>query len=152
MCIRDSNSVYIGQTGRSFSSRYSEHLKAVSNNNIHSAFATHIHTQTKFHSYTNIDTNLEILHYLPKSRKLNTAEQYEIYKHCYKFRTFCIIQMCIRDSIRKHKCKIAYRTNNTIKKHINGTNKDIDKYNKTGVYKLNCNDCNSFYIGQMGRS
>ena len=75
----DCNSFYIGQTGRSFSSRYSEHLKALSNNNIHSAFATHIHT--KNHSYTNIDTNLEILHYLPKGRKLNTAEQYETYKH-----------------------------------------------------------------------
>ena len=69
--------------------------------------------------------------------------------------------MCIRDSsnthklantFRKHKYKIAYRTNNTIKKHINDTNTDIDKYNKTGVYKLNCNNCNSFYIGQTGRS
>ena len=29
----------------------------------------------------NIDTNLEILHYLPKGRKLNTTEQYEIYNH-----------------------------------------------------------------------
>ena len=38
-----------------------------------------IHTEN--HSYTNIDTNLEILHYLPKGRKLNTTEQYEIYKH-----------------------------------------------------------------------
>ena len=28
----------------------------------------------------------------------------------------------------------------------NDTNTDIDIYNKTGVYKLNCNDCNSFYI------
>ena len=46
----------------SFSSRYSEHLKALTNNNIHSAFATHIHTEN--HSYTNIDTNLEILHYI----------------------------------------------------------------------------------------
>ena len=44
-----------------------------------SSFATHLHTQN--HSYTNIDTNLEILHLLPKGRKLNTAEQYEIYKH-----------------------------------------------------------------------
>ena len=52
---------------------------SLSNNNIHSAFPTHI--QTKNHSYTNIKNNLEILHYLPKSRKLNTAEQYEIYKH-----------------------------------------------------------------------
>ena len=75
----DCDHFYIGQTGRSFSSRFSEHLTALSNNYIHSAFATHI--QTENHSYTNIENNLEILHYLPKSRKLNTAEQYEIYKH-----------------------------------------------------------------------
>ena len=42
-------------------------------------FATHIHTEN--HSYTNIDTNLEIVHYIPKGQKLNTTEQYEIYKH-----------------------------------------------------------------------
>ena len=58
----DCNSFYIGQTGRSFYSRYSENLKALSSNNIHFTFATHIHT--KNHSYTNIDTNLEILYCL----------------------------------------------------------------------------------------
>ena len=58
----------------------------------------------------------------------------------------------LANTFRKHKYKIAYRTNNTIKKHISDTNTDIDKYNKTGVYKLNCNDCNSFYIGQTRRS
>ena len=58
----------------------------------------------------------------------------------------------IANTFRKHKYKIAYRTNNTIKKHINDTNTDIDKYNNTGVYQLNCNDCNSFYLGQTGRS
>ena len=58
----------------------------------------------------------------------------------------------IANTFRKHKYKIAYRTTNIITKHINNTNTDIDKYNKTGVYKLNCNDCNSFYIGQTGRS
>ena len=31
---------------------------------------------------TLIKTNLEILHILPKGPKLNTTEQYEIYKHC----------------------------------------------------------------------
>ena len=41
---------------------------------------SHIHTEN--HSYTNIDTNLEVLHYLPKGRKLNTTEQ-----------------MCIRDRL-----------------------------------------------------
>ena len=33
------------------------------------------------HTYTNIETNLEILHILPKGPKLNTTKQYEIYKH-----------------------------------------------------------------------
>ena len=28
-----------------------------------------------------IEHNMEILHYLPKSRKLNTVEQFEIYRH-----------------------------------------------------------------------
>ena len=51
----------------------------------------------------------------------------------------------IANTFRKHNYKIAYRTNNTIKKHIN-FNKDTDTYSKTGVYKLNCNDCNQFYI------
>ena len=27
----------------------------------------------------------------------------------------------------------------------------IKKYNKTGVYKLTCSNCNKFYIGQTGR-
>ena len=46
---------------------------------IHSTFATHLHNEN--HSYTNIEHNTEILHYLPKSRKLNTAEQFEIYRY-----------------------------------------------------------------------
>ena len=33
------------------------------------------------HIYTNIETNLEILHILPKGPRLNTTEQYEINKH-----------------------------------------------------------------------
>ena len=63
------------------SSRFSEHLKALSTNYIHSTFATHLQNENQ--SYTNIEHNMEILHYLSKSRKLNTAEQFE--------------KMCIRD-------------------------------------------------------
>ena len=37
--------------------------------------------QNENHGYTNIEHNMEILHYFPKSRKLNTAGQYEIYRH-----------------------------------------------------------------------
>ena len=38
----------------------------------------HPNRKPQLHQHKN---NLEILHYTPKSRKLNTAEQYEIYKH-----------------------------------------------------------------------
>ena len=44
--------------------------------------------------------------------------------------------------------KIAHKTNNTIRKHINLNN----DYNKTGVYKLKFSDCNNFYTGQTHRS
>ena len=44
-----------------------------------SNFAGHIFNT--YHTYTNIEKNLEILHLLPKDPKLNTAEQYEIYNH-----------------------------------------------------------------------
>ena len=33
------------------------------------------------HTYTNFETNLEILYTLPKGPKLNSTEQNEIYKH-----------------------------------------------------------------------
>ena len=39
------------------------------------------HIFNTHHTYTDIETNLEILHTLPKGPKLNTTEQYEIYKH-----------------------------------------------------------------------
>ena len=70
---------YIGQTGRSFKTRYTEHIKALLQQLIKSNFAEHIFNT--HHSFTDIETNLEILHTLPKGPKLNTTEQYEIYKH-----------------------------------------------------------------------
>ena len=46
---------------------------------IKSNFAEHIFNTN--HTYTNIETNSEILNTLWKGPKLNTTEQYEIYKH-----------------------------------------------------------------------
>ena len=67
----DCPNYYIGQTGRSFKTWYTEHIQ--------SNFAEHIFNT--HHTYTDTETNLEILHILPKCPKLNTTEQYEIYKH-----------------------------------------------------------------------
>ena len=75
----DCPNYYIGQTGRSFKTRYTEHIKALTQPLIKSNFAEHIFNT--HHTFTDIETNLEILHTLPKGPKLNTTEQYEIYKH-----------------------------------------------------------------------
>ena len=70
---------YIGQTGRSLKTRYTEHIEALTLPFIKSNFTEHIFNS--HHTYTNIETNLEILHILAEGPKLNTTEQYEVYKN-----------------------------------------------------------------------
>jgi hypothetical protein len=49
--------------------------------------------------------------------------------------------------------KIAFRTNNTIDKILNNNNNNkINKYDKSGIYKLTCQTCQKVYIGQTGRT
>ena len=47
--------------------------------------------------------------------------------------------------------QIAYRTNNTIQKHLTQKNHTPDKYTQSGIYKLTCSDCHKAYVGQTGR-
>jgi hypothetical protein len=47
--------------------------------------------------------------------------------------------------------KIAYRTNNTIRKHLFKKHEILDKYDNSGIYAMKCLDCPRQYIGQTGR-
>jgi hypothetical protein len=47
--------------------------------------------------------------------------------------------------------KIAYRTRNTIE-NILKIHPIIDKYEKSGVYEMKCQDCELKYIGQTSRT
>ena len=47
--------------------------------------------------------------------------------------------------------KPAFYTTNSIGKRIFNTKVKIDKLDQSGVYKLQCNNCSSSYIGQSGR-
>jgi len=47
--------------------------------------------------------------------------------------------------------RIAYRTNNTLQKHLSYNNTQRDKFTQSGIYKLTCPDCNKAYIGQTAR-
>lgn len=73
---------YIGQTGRSFKQRFDEHTREVKNTNINtimkSKYAQHLHQEK--HSYTDIDTNLQIIQKMHKGRNMDRREEYEIYK------------------------------------------------------------------------
>ena len=59
----------------------------------------------------------------------------------------------VADKFKKAGYRIAYKTTNktehTLSKH---THKAQNKFDQPGVYKLNCSDCNKFYIGQTGLS
>ena len=74
------NKFYTRQTGRSFTTRYIKQIKAINHPYIKSNFAAE-HILILGHKYTNIQTNLQILDRRHKDPKLNTLEQFEIYKH-----------------------------------------------------------------------
>ena len=71
----DCPAFYIGQTSRSFSKRFKEHLPRKSTK---SAYANHL--INSMHNYSDINKNLEILHFCKKGNFMNTIEEFEIYR------------------------------------------------------------------------
>ena len=56
----------------------------------------------------------------------------------------------LKTELNKLNICIGFKTNNNIFNLLKNKNKiNIDIC--TGIYKINCNDCNMFYIGQIGR-
>jgi hypothetical protein len=70
---------YIGQTGRSFITRFKEHKPDPRLNKQKSSFAQHVIDEN--HSMGDFSNDLEILHICKKGRKLDTLEEFEIYRH-----------------------------------------------------------------------
>ena len=57
----------------------------------------------------------------------------------------------ISSYLKKLDFKVAFRTNNSLEKLIKNNKTETNKLEKSGVYKLNCNDRPKTYIGQTGR-
>jgi hypothetical protein len=74
----DCNKQYVGQTGRSFLTRYKEHITDYRNNSKKSLYAKHLLEQG--HSMQPIHSCMKVLEYQQKSKKLNALEQFHIYK------------------------------------------------------------------------
>jgi hypothetical protein len=46
---------------------------------------------------------------------------------------------------------IALKTNNTLQNNLSLFHNPLDKFTKSGVYKLTCQSCQKAYVGQTGR-
>ncbi|PNF31380.1 hypothetical protein B7P43_G10054 [Cryptotermes secundus] len=69
---------YIGQTGRTFNTRYKEHIHDIRNNDSNSGYSNHI--LNTGHAYGTITEVMEVVTTGKKGRHLNTLEKYHIYK------------------------------------------------------------------------
>jgi hypothetical protein len=74
----DCGKQYIGQTGRSFKTRFKEHKRDYETKSNKSLFAKHLIEQN--HQLHSIENCMTILNHQQKGRKMNTIEQYHIYK------------------------------------------------------------------------
>jgi hypothetical protein len=69
---------YIGQTGRTFSVRYKEHIHAIRNSSSNSGYSKHF--MNTGHTYGKITDTMNIIRTGRKGRPLNTLKKYRIYK------------------------------------------------------------------------
>lgn len=53
---------------------------------------------------------------------------------------------------RNTNIKLAFRTNNTLKLKLESEKTKTSTYSNAGVYKISCEECDKFYIGQTGRN
>lgn len=59
------------------------------------------------------------------------------------------VLQALRQSVEN--IKISYKTNNSLHLHLVNSKDKQDHLSKSGIYKLNCNSCNSTYIGRTCR-
>ena len=80
----------------------------------------------------------------------------KISKHNYNDKTFVaanytnILPDIIKNKLKKLNINVMFRTTNNIYNYFKNKTK-INLENKTGIYKLKCNDCDKIYLGQTGR-
>ena len=70
-----------------------------------------------------------------------------------------LIHICVRQPFTQHyiqrvfkfNIKVAFKTNNNISNLLR-IKQPLPLEDKTGVYRISCNDCDCFYLGQTGKS
>jgi hypothetical protein len=69
---------YIGRTGRTFNTRYKEHIHDIRSNNSNSGYLNHI--LNTGHAFGTIMDTMDIITTGRKGKYFNTLERYHIYK------------------------------------------------------------------------
>jgi hypothetical protein len=69
---------YIGQTGRTFNTRFKEHIYNIKCNNSNTGYSIHILDARL--SYDTIENTMDVIRIGQKGKYLNTLEKYYIYK------------------------------------------------------------------------
>ena len=61
------------------------------------------------------------------------------------------LHQTIKKEFKKHNITLACKTNNNLGKVLSVHKRKTEKFNNAGVYKLNCSDCDMFYVGKTNR-
>jgi hypothetical protein len=69
---------YVGQTGRTFNTRYKEHIPDIKSSNSNTGYSNHI--LNTGHTYGTTEDTMEIITIGRKGKYLNTLKKYHIYK------------------------------------------------------------------------
>jgi hypothetical protein len=77
MTCQSCRKVYIGQTGRTLTTRYKEHIRNIRFNTEEPAFAQH--TLGKIHQYAPREQIMEMIEYARKGNIMNIKENYYIF-------------------------------------------------------------------------
>lgn len=125
LTCNDCPMMYIGQTGRSFKKRFSEHLPKPSLQTQKSRFAEHLVVNN--HNVSDISTNLDILHKCKKSQLMNTLEEMEIY------RSFKLNPDIVINEKLKYNNNILYNRVELLKTVNHDNNRTADSQGQVGV-------------------
>lgn len=67
--------------------------------------------------------------------------------------TYCEpLSIKISNILTTHNINVAFKSQRNLSNLFYNAKDKTSKFEKSGVYKLNCSECNSIYIGQTGRN
>lgn len=58
----------------------------------------------------------------------------------------------LKSIFMKHNLKIVFNNNNKLQNVLHNPKDKIETQNKSGIYKITCNNCENIYIGQTKRN